>query len=33
VAFPHARLRVRLDGGFATPALFAFLDAEGVEYL
>ena len=33
VAFPHARLRVRLDGGFATPALFAFLEAEGVEYL
>jgi hypothetical protein len=33
VAFPHARLRVRLDGGFATPALFAFLAAEGVEYL
>ena len=32
-AFPHARLRVRLDGGFATPALFAFLEAEGVEYL
>ena len=33
VAFPSATLRVRLDGGFATPALFAFLDAEGVEYL
>jgi len=33
VAFPHARLRVRLDGGFATPAVFAFLEAEGVEYL
>jgi len=33
VAFPHATLRVRLDGGFATPALFAFLEAEGVEYL
>jgi hypothetical protein len=33
VAFPHARLRVRLDGGFASPAVFAFLDAEGVEYL
>jgi hypothetical protein len=32
-AFPHARLRVRLDGGFATPALFTFLEAEGVEYL
>ena len=32
-AFPKAKLRVRLDGGYATPALFAFLDAEGVEYL
>jgi hypothetical protein len=32
-AFPHARLRIRLDGGFATPALFTFLEAEGVEYL
>jgi hypothetical protein len=33
VAFPQATLRVRLDGGFATPALFDFLEAEGVEYL
>jgi len=33
VAFPHARLRVRLDGGFASPAVFTFLEAEGVEYL
>jgi hypothetical protein len=33
LAFPHARLRVRLDGGFASPALFTFLEAEGVEYL
>jgi len=32
-AFPHAHLRVRLDGGFASPAVFAFLEAEGVEYL
>jgi len=32
-AFPHATLRVRLDGGFASPAVFAFLEAEGVEYL
>lgn len=32
-AFPQARLRVRLDGGFASPAVFAFLEAEGVEYL
>lgn len=33
LAFPHARLRVRLDGGFASPAVFAFLEQEGVEYL
>ncbi len=33
VAFPHARLRVRLDGGFASPAVFRFLEEEGVEYL
>ncbi len=33
VAFPCAKLRVRLDGGFATPAVFTFLEAEGVEYL
>jgi len=32
-AFPPARLRVRLDGGFASPAVFTFLEAEGVEYL
>src|SRR3989475_1555724 len=32
-AFPTAPLRVRLDGGFATPALFAFLEAQPVEYL
>src|SRR6059036_4022800 len=31
-AFPTATLRVRLDGGFATPALFAFLEAQPVEY-
>ena len=33
LAFPSARLRVRLDGGFASPAVFRFLEAEGVEYL
>ena len=33
VAFPDARLRVRLDGGFASPAVFAFLEDAGVEYL
>ena len=32
-AFPKARLRVRLDGGFATPAVFDFLEDERVEYL
>lgn len=32
-AFPKARLRVRLDGGFAGPELFEFLEAEGVEYV
>src|SRR5712664_1565879 len=32
-AFPTATFRVRLDGGFATPALFAFLEAQPVEYL
>src|SRR5438876_2442033 len=28
VAFPKARFLVRLDGGFATPEIFDFLDAE-----
>jgi len=33
-SFPKARIRVRLDGGFAHPDLLAFLDAEpGVEYV
>ncbi len=32
-AFPTAPLRVRLDGGFASPKLFTFLEAQGVEYL
>ena len=27
-AFPRARVLVRLDGGFATPEIFDFLDAE-----
>ena len=32
--FRKARIRVRLDGGFASPALFDFLDSEpGVEYV
>jgi hypothetical protein len=32
-AFPGARLRVRLDGGFASPALLQHLDWAGVEYV
>jgi hypothetical protein len=33
-SFPKARIRVRLDGGFAHPGLLDFLDAEsGVEYV
>lgn len=32
-AFPRARLRVRLDGGFAAPQIFAFLERERVEYV
>ena len=32
-AFPQARIRVRLDGGFADPRVLAFLDAMGVEYV
>ena len=31
--FPCARIRVRLDAGFAEPELFEFLDAVGVEYV
>jgi len=33
-AFPHAKIRVRLDGGFATPQVLDFLDcAPKVEYI
>ncbi len=32
-AFPRARVRVRLDGGLATPALFDELEAAGVDYV
>jgi hypothetical protein len=32
-AFPDAQLRVRLDGGFAAPEIFAELEAAGVEYV
>ena len=31
--FPKARIRVRLDGGFATPELFEFFDIVDVEYV
>jgi hypothetical protein len=32
-AFPKAKIRVRLDGGFACPRLFAILEELGVEYV
>lgn len=32
-AYPKAKLRVRLDGGFAYPEMFDFLEAQGVEYV
>lgn len=32
-AFPKARILVRLDGGFAGPALFNFLDEADVDYI
>jgi hypothetical protein len=32
-AFPGARLRVRLDAGFAAPEIFVHLEAAGVEYV
>jgi hypothetical protein len=32
-AFPGSSLRVRLDGGFASPEVLDFLEAEGVEYV
>jgi Transposase DDE domain group 1 len=32
-AFPGARLRVRLDGGFAGPEVLTFLETAGVEYV
>jgi hypothetical protein len=31
-AFPQARIRVRLDGGFGNPEVLDFLDEAGVEY-
>lgn len=32
-AFPTAKIRIRLDGGFSGPEVLDFLDAERVEYL
>lgn len=32
-AFPGAKLRVRLDGGYASAPLFAFFEQEGLEYI
>ena len=32
-AFPRARVRVRLDGGFAAAEMFAFCEREGLEYV
>ena len=32
-AFPRATLRVRLDGGFASPEIFTTLEDAGVEYV
>ena len=32
-AFPRARLRVRLEGGFAAAEMFDFLEREGLEYV
>jgi hypothetical protein len=32
-AFPQATVRVRLDGGFAHPKLFTFLEQQRVEYV
>lgn len=32
-AFPFAMIRVRLDGGFACPEIFNYLDSQAVEYV
>ncbi|HEY5102127.1 MAG TPA: transposase [Steroidobacteraceae bacterium] len=32
-AFPRAQLRVRLDGGYAAPEIFALLECEEFEYV
>ena len=31
--FPNIIIRVRLDGGFAAPQMFDFLEEQGVKYL
>lgn len=31
--FPHAKLRVRMDGGFANPAVLDWIEERGLEYL
>jgi hypothetical protein len=33
LAFPKARIRVRLDGGFGNPTVLDWLDTAGVEYV
>lgn len=33
LAFPKARILVRLDGGFANPEILSFLDDAGVDYV
>jgi len=33
LAFPKARIRVRLDGGFGNPTVLDYLDTAGVEYV
>jgi hypothetical protein len=33
VAFPRARVLVRLDGGFSSPQIFEFLEAQGCDYV
>lgn len=32
-AFPKARIRIRLDAGFAGPELYEFFEAEGLDYI
>jgi hypothetical protein len=32
-AFPRLKLQVRLDGGFAVPALYEGLEAQGIDYV